>query len=202
MKKEIVTFEDVSYNGISKLKIMATDITLKRKLLLPDDLIYYGIDPMKFEIAKAIRMSISIPFYFKPVKFQYGNNLSYIVDGAVCCNYPLRIFDDKNKYSQPTLGFKFMNSDLSLTSQGKTDAMSFLMDITSTMATVSHDQILTKEDEERTIFIPTNGVDATDFNISKQKSIDLFKVGYKAASLFWSNSIENEVTDENTTTAS
>jgi NTE family protein len=193
-EKRIVTFKDVSCNGNSRLKIMATDITLKRKLVLPDDLINYGLDPMRFEIGKAIRMSISIPFYFKPVKFEYGNQVSYIVDGAVCCNYPLRIFDDKTNYSHPTLGFKFLNSNLSLTSQGKTDAMSFLIDITSTMATVSQDQILTKKDEERTIFIPTNGVESTDFAISKKQSVQLFKAGYRAAALYWNNSIKNDIT--------
>jgi NTE family protein len=193
-EKRIVTFKDVSRNGNSRLKIMATDITLKRKLVLPDDLTHYGLDPMQFEIGKAIRMSISIPFYFKPVKFKYGNQVSYIVDGAVCCNYPLRIFDDKTNCSHPTLGFKFLNSNLSLTSQGKTDAMSFLIDITSTMATVSQDQILTKEDEERTIFIPTNGVESTDFAISRKQSIQLFKTGYRAAALYWNNSIKNDIT--------
>lgn len=201
MKKGVVRFEDISCNGESRLKIIASDITLKRKLLLPDDLIYYGINPMKFEIAKAVRMSISIPFYFKPVKFKYGNKVSYIVDGAVCCNYPLRIFDDKNKYQYPTIGFKFVNSDLSLTSQGKTDAVSFLMDITSTMATVSNDQILTEEDKERTIFIPTNGINATDFSISIKKSIELFKTGYKAASAYWDKSIKEKLTVNEDSTA-
>lgn len=190
-QKGVAKFKDVSDNGVSRLKVVASDITLNRMLVLPDDLVNYGVDPMDFDIAKAVRMSISIPFYFKPVKFSYKDKVSYIVDGAVCCNYPLQIFDDKSKYKYPTIGFKFLKSYSSYTSKGKTDAMSFLMDIASTMSAVSNDQILSQEDIERTIFIPTYGVEATDFDISRQKSIKLFKAGYKAATAFWNRKNHN-----------
>jgi NTE family protein len=43
------------------------------------------------EVIKAIRMSISIPFYFVPVK--YGTK-KYI-DGGCIDNYPISLFDDK-----------------------------------------------------------------------------------------------------------
>lgn len=191
-QKGVVKFKDVSDNGVSRLKIIASDITFNRRLVLPDDLVNYGMDAMDFDIARAIRMSISIPFYFKPVKFSCNDKVSYIVDGAVCCNYPLKIFDDKIKYKYPTIGFKFLKSYSSFTSKGKIDAMSFLMDIASTMSAASNDQILSQYDIERTIFIPTYGVEATDFDISRQKSIKLFKAGYKAATVFWNRKIREE----------
>lgn len=197
-QKGVVQFKDISNNGVSRLKVIASDITLNRIVVLPDDLYRYGIDGMNFDVAKAVRMSISIPFYFKPVKFNYNGNISYIVDGSVCCNYPLRIFDNKIKYKYSTIGFKFLNSYSSYTSKGKTDAVSFLRDIVSTMSTVSNDQVLSDEDVQRTIFIPTHGVESTDFNISKEKTIKLFKSGYKAATTYWENKIiEEHKEDEN-----
>lgn len=35
--------------------------------MLPDDLVLYGIEPDSFEVAKAVRMSCSIPYFFDPV---------------------------------------------------------------------------------------------------------------------------------------
>ncbi|MCY6483173.1 patatin-like phospholipase family protein [Clostridium aestuarii] len=186
-KKGIVKFNDVSENGESRLKIIAADITKKKTLILPDSLVEYGIDPMEFEIATALRMSISIPFYFKPVKFEYEGGTSYIVDGGVCWNYPLTIFDVEGIPEIPTVGFKFINSINDYTGVWKTDIMSFLFDIAGTVAARDDLEKLDKKDMERTVFISADNVEVTEFNISKQKSIKLFKSGYRSARNFLEN---------------
>lgn len=56
-------FKHISLNGQSPLKIIASDVTNKRLLILPDDIRKYGMDPMELEISKAVTMSISIPFF-------------------------------------------------------------------------------------------------------------------------------------------
>lgn len=126
-------------------------------------------------------MSISIPFYFKPVELQYKNNISYIVDGGVCCNFPIEIFDNDPIPKLPTFGFKFENSNISYTSMGKTDPLSFLFDIADTMKCTQNNPWKKSKNIDRTIFIPTMEVDPIEFNISKEKSISLFKSGYRAA---------------------
>ena len=60
-------FKDIYENGESKLKVIASDVTRHKLIVLPDDLVDYNINPMEFEIAKAVRMSLSIPFFFEPV---------------------------------------------------------------------------------------------------------------------------------------
>ncbi len=50
------------------LRIIASDLSKGRLLVLPDDLKDYGIIPEKFSVARAVRMSCSIPFFFEPVK--------------------------------------------------------------------------------------------------------------------------------------
>ncbi|MFD3158586.1 patatin-like phospholipase family protein [Haloimpatiens sp. FM7330] len=184
--KGISKFKDVYENGEYKLKVVASDITMKKKLIFPDDLTYYSIDPMEFEIAKAIRMSISIPFYFKPVEFQHEEGISYVVDGGVTCNYPLNIFDVEGIPRWPTIGFKFDNKGYneSCTSKGEIDPMSFLFDIADTMTQYSTVNEISNEDKERTVFIPVVDVNSTEFNISREKSLKLFKSGYLAASNF------------------
>ncbi|MCY6957260.1 patatin-like phospholipase family protein [Clostridium brassicae] len=183
-KKDVSTFKDICKNGECKLKVIASDITKKKMLILPDSLSDYGINPMNFKISKAIRMSMSIPFYFKPVKFKYHGGISYVVDGGICWNYPISIFDTNDKYDIPTIGFKFKTSNLSYTSEGKTDPMSFLFDIADTMTCRTNGRYLSEEDTARTVFVPAFNVDVTDFNLSKEKSLMLFKSGYRAAKNF------------------
>lgn len=179
--KKIYSFGDLKSNGKGELKIITSDITKKRLLILPDDLPLYGIDPERFPISKAVRMSISIPFYFKPVELKGKDGISYVVDGGICCNFPIDIFDKYNSHKIPTFGFKFNNTNIGYTASGKTDPLSFLFDIADTMKAQQEAPWTREENIKRTVFIPTLGIDAIEFNISKEKSIALFKSGYRSA---------------------
>ena len=46
-----------------KLRVIASDITLGRMLVLPQDIIDYGVMPENLNVAFAVRMSMSIPFF-------------------------------------------------------------------------------------------------------------------------------------------
>ncbi|NMA83897.1 MAG: patatin-like phospholipase family protein [Epulopiscium sp.] len=177
-------FKDVSINGKSKLKIIATDITNREMLTLPDDLIKYGIDPMSFQISKAVRMSCSIPLYFKPYKLVSRGKVSYIVDGGVTSNFPVWIFDTKEVPRWPTIGFKMIEPP-SHTSLGKTDIISFVLDIVGTVIEQNETKCMKDSDSVRTIGIPSAGIKTTDFNISQERSLELFRVGYEKAEEFY-----------------
>ena len=58
--KGIRTFADLPPG---KLLITASDISDGTILVLPDDIRRFGIDPNTFEVAKAVRMSCSIPYF-------------------------------------------------------------------------------------------------------------------------------------------
>lgn len=182
--KGVETFGDISENGESPLKIIASDITRRCMVILPDDLVNYRIDPMEFSIAKAVRMSISIPFYFKPVKLRYKNIISLIVDGSICCNYPINIFDVPGIPRWPTIGFKFDSNRDSFTSKGRTDALSLLMDVAYTMSQGQLTEHMLEKNKVRSIEIPTAGVEVTDFDISKEQIYLLYKYGYRSAMEF------------------
>jgi NTE family protein len=182
--KGVKTFRDISEGGESPLKIIASDITRRCMLLLPDDLANYGINPMSFPIAKAVRMSISIPFYFRPVKLRYKNIFSFIVDGCVCCSYPINIFDVSGIPRWPTIGFKFANNKTSFTALGRTDTLSFLLDVADTMSHGQLSEHVLEKNKVRSIEIPTAGVEVTDFDISREKSHLLYKYGYRSAMEF------------------
>jgi NTE family protein len=177
-------FKDVMVNGESRLKIIASDITKGEILILPDDLPKYGIDPMEFEIAKAVRMSISIPLYFNPIKFEYREGISYIVDGGILSNFPVWIFDVDKTPRWPTFGFKLIDAGVSNTAMGKTDLLSFVLDIFDTMIDEDESIYMRDKDSIRTVSIPTLGVGAIEFDISKESSLRLYESGYESGNKF------------------
>ncbi|MDP4145645.1 MAG: patatin-like phospholipase family protein [Bacillota bacterium] len=183
-KKGKTKFKHITKSGKCPLKIITSDITKQELIILPDDLIKYGIDPMEYEIAKAVRMSISIPFYFKPVKFQYNKGVSYFVDGGILSNFPIWIFDVRKIPAWPTFGFKLVDDKLSYTATGKTDVISFILDIFNTMIDRNEQIYLKDQDSVRTICIPTLGIHTTQFDISKEASLELFQSGYHSTDEF------------------
>ena len=112
--------------GRSRLKLVAFDLTNRRLLVLPEDLSRYRlpgtrqpIDPATFPIARAVRMSASIPYLFEPVTLEQiavpdpsrpGRLLTVtprpatIVDGAAVSTFPVWLFDDPDP-KRPTFGF-------------------------------------------------------------------------------------------------
>lgn len=185
--KGLKCFGDVSRNGKSNLKVLASDITNKRLLIFPDDLKLYNIDPLKFSVAKAVTMSICIPYFFKPYILKYGREKSYIVDGGLLSNYPIWIFDVKGKPKWPTFGFKIIDNKESLTKRGKNDIISYSLDIISTMLDEDEERYIPNKDYVRTINISSCGIKTTEFNISLAKKNNLYNEGYNSADKFLKN---------------
>ena len=186
-KKNKTKFKHLMSNGVIKLKIIASDITKKKIMILPDDLKNYGIDPMEFNIARAVRMSISIPFFFKPVKLKYKTSTSYVVDGGLLSNFPVWLFDVDKIPRWPTFGFRFINDTISKTAQGKHGLFSFSMDIISTILEKDEEIYLQDKNSVRTVNINTYGIESTDFNISEKLYEKLYFSGYNETEKFLSN---------------
>ncbi len=109
------TFGEIEADG-RQLKMIATDLTRGEMLVLPDALADYSltgggpIDPKAFVIADAVRMSMSIPYFFQPVQLVHKSGVtSTIVDGGVLSNFPVWIFDtDDHDPERPTFGFRLI----------------------------------------------------------------------------------------------
>jgi NTE family protein len=177
-------FKDVSINGESRLKIIASDITRKKMIVLPEDLVEYGIDPMEFEICKAVRMSCTLPLYFKPYELEHKHNVSNIIDGGILSNFPVWLFDTKGTPRWPTFGFKIVEPPKSA-SPGKNNVLSYIQDIVDTVIEQNEVSYIKNSDLVRTVTIPSIGIKTTDFDISKENSLMLYNVGYKSAEHFY-----------------
>lgn len=197
LAKGIRTFGDLEPD---KLRIIASDITLGRLLVLPDDVAQYGIDPVKFEVAKAIRMSTSIPYFFDPVIVRkslelkqkgepFRSQFVYVVDGGLLSNFPLWLFDRENDpdalaQMTPTLGFQLVGKG---TGQPNdiTGPFTMLKALFSTMMDAHDERFIEEHNRFRTIKIPTLGVHTTQFDISTEQSELLFESGVEAGRKFF-----------------
>jgi len=78
----------------------AVDANRGKVITLPDDIAFYGQNPDSMEVSKAVRMSTSVPFAFKPVEVKKveGNLIRtyQIVDGGVLDNLPYWMIGSSN----------------------------------------------------------------------------------------------------------
>lgn len=179
-----VKFKDISENGVCKLKILATDIMKKELVILPDDLVNYNIDPMEFEIAKAVRMSCSIPFYYKPVRLKCDGGATYIVDGVLMSNFPIWIFNNKNTKNIPTVGLKLQKSSDGKKCVKRLSMISYIIKIIETMLSENEENYICDKKYVKTIEIPTMGICATDFTLTDKEMKALYESGYNTAKQF------------------
>lgn len=180
--KGVRTFGDLPPN---KLRIIASDITDGRLLVLPDDLRRYGLDGASFPVSRAVRMSASIPFFFEPVILRTMDGKPvYIVDGGLLSNFPLWLFDQAYGDRIPAIGFQLV---------GKYDGaprkirgpVSLFYALFATMLEAHDERYIEEKYRFRTIKIPTLGIRTTQFNLSEADSMRLYESGYRAGQKFF-----------------
>ncbi|HEV3048490.1 MAG TPA: patatin-like phospholipase family protein [Solirubrobacteraceae bacterium] len=182
------------------LQVIASDLSARSMLVLPRDAAQLGIDdPDELEIAEAVRMSMSIPVFFKPVLRKDGQGRTHtIVDGGLLSNYPIWLFDSPpgSRPRFPTFGMLLVapNQADPLLPAPAADAplpsvappVDFAKAIVETMME-AHDRLYVEAANfARTIAIPTLGVRTTQFDIDEETATKLFDSGRQAAEEFLS----------------
>jgi NTE family protein len=167
-----------------RVRVVATDISQKTMLVLPQDIAGYGLQPDGLEVAKAVRMSMGFPFFFEPVKL--GN--SDIVDGGVVSNFPIELFDSITTPKWPTFGFKLVMSDQMNPSQLiQQPIQGPLAEFAAIFQTAmgAHDAYyLSKDKFVRTVAIDNLNIGAIDFQLTPTQKEALYQSGVKAATDF------------------
>lgn len=184
-RKGIRTFADLR-GGIAdyanpmgyKVRMTAVDAKRAKVIVLPDDMAYYGLEPDRLEVAKAIRMSTSVPFAFKPVEF-YTNTggktkKHYIVDGGVLDNLP--IWTISPSFRRPLIACRLNG--------GNPKKVTFdPLNILKGFINAVHDIGIPKYSVRNCFFISinTSKVSFLDFNLSDEDKEYLYNSGKKAA---------------------
>lgn len=162
------------------LRVVVTDISAGEIRVLPNDLALYQADRETFSVAEAVRLSMSIPFFFEPGRL--GD--SVVVDGGVLSSFPLWMYDKPAGVVPmcPTIGF--MVSDRSSGYGDIETAADMVGALVGTMALAADRKYARDHDQHRIVRIDTLGVEATRFTLDDATKTALYRSGYAAAKHF------------------
>ena len=180
-----------------RLQVIASDISARRLLVLPRDADVLGIPPDELDVATAVRMSMSIPFFFEPyVHHNPTTDTNHvIVDGGMLSNFPVWLFDVEGTPRWPTFGLMLVDGDLRTPVIERTPTVvlgghflrrtvSFTQALVSTMIE-AHDRLYLEDaDFVRTIPIPNLGVGTTEFALTHERKGALYDSGYESGTRF------------------
>jgi NTE family protein len=177
------------------LQVVVSDTTTHELLLLPRDALKLGIKPDDFEVAVAVRASMSVPIVFEPKVIASADGVTHVlVDGGLLSNFPVWVFD-RNQPRWPTFGLMLVEGDAHApVSPGVTPAenlglrsipaIDFVIALVQTMLQ-AHDRLyLQQADFVRTIPIETLGIGTIEFDLSSARKEALFVSGVQAAEKF------------------
>jgi NTE family protein len=184
-----------------RLKLIAVDVTGGRLLVLPGDLQLYRdprtgrpIEPNDFPIARAARMSMSIPYFFDPVQLQDSQGQTcLIVDGGTLSNFPVWLWDVDPKVSgrapvRPTFGFTLSGGHgfgpPGFVSKLAPWPLRFGFDIFHTAESAWDERFVSHSTRVRTLAVDADDVGTTEFDLSQEKQQLLVGNGRAAAKSF------------------
>jgi len=169
-----------------RVRMTGVDLNRARILVLPDDISYYGINPDSFEVAKAVRISTSVPFAFKPVELKSrGDGVEKIynlVDGGVFDSFPSWLIDSASQFQ--TIGFRLDGG------QNKFLGIDTPLGILRALISAVYDTGVPKRhsyNPNNVAKINTAKVPFLDFSLSGEDREYLYKSGKHAAILFFQN---------------
>jgi NTE family protein len=199
---EGATFSRCRSGDSWSLKLIACDVTLRRLLVLPDDLALYR-DPKtgkelvadEFPISRAARMSMSIPYFFQPVELLDAKTRQrcQIVDGGTLSNFPVWLFDvdpavTGRPPSRPTFGFTLTGGKGLGGPEGLVKVapwgIRFAFDIFHTAQEAWDARFVSHSTRVRTLAVDAADIGTTEFDLSPQRQELLIHNGEKAAKDF------------------
>jgi NTE family protein len=200
----VTTFGDLALDDAQliserryRLAVTVTDVTTGQLVRLPWDYRrVYGLDPDEQVVADAVRASMAIPFYFRPVALTSADGIeSTLVDGGVLSNFPIDSFDraDLKRPRWPTFGVTVLpnlpeGNDQVIPGLGALRFLggpSLLERLITTMF-VGRDQTYLNQPwvSARAIRVDSTAVNFLDFGIARKDAEALYDKGYEAAQTF------------------
>jgi NTE family protein len=190
-----------------RLVVHTSDITRQRLVRLPWDYPIYGFeDPDALEVLPAVRASMSIPFFFEPVRFDarpaevtvpspdggtiaqhFAGGSCTWVDGGMLRNFPIEAFDraDGAPPRWPTIGIKLSSLQTTFpATEACESSIAVGVHCLRTMTNEWDTYEVSAATAGRTIFIDNGGVGTTDFQLTEDQQNMLFLNGVIAATDF------------------
>jgi NTE family protein len=189
-----------------RLVVHTSDITRGELAQLPWDYPYYGLSADEQEVVKAVRASMSIPFFFDPVTVEandaevdvampdgsvirqrYAAGSVTWTDGGMLRNFPIGAFDrvDGQPPRWPTIGVKLSSLQTSFdATEACRSALSVGVRALHTMMNEWDRYNVEETTAARTIFVANAGLTATQFDLTPDQQNELFINGVRSATQF------------------
>ncbi len=155
------------------LRLFASDVTNKQLLTF---------DPAKtpnIEVAEAVRMSMSIPIFFKAHTWNTPQGAALVVDGGLLKNYPIDTFDDQP--GTMTVGLKLTSEGESAPTEPAKNFGAFLIRTLETMRAANEKIHVEDAYWARTVPIDTGNISVVKFSLTEKEKVFLYESGRKAA---------------------
>jgi len=176
-----------------RLVVTVADVTTGQLVRLPWDYRrVYGLDPDEQLVADAVRASMSIPFFFRPVELTSTSGLtSTLVDGGLLSNFPIDSLDrtDGRAPRWPSFGITLLpnlpdgndKAIPALAALRVLGAPHLLEDVITTML-VGRDQTYLNQPwvNARAIRVDSTDVGFLDFDITENEAEAQYLKGYGA----------------------
>ncbi|MBS9534483.1 patatin-like phospholipase family protein [Mycobacterium sp. M1] len=199
----VSTWGDLTYDGDNvlaerryKAVVSVADLTTAQLVRLPWDYPQvYGLEPDEQSVADAVRASMAVPFFFRPLTMRGADgSKSILVDGGVLSNFPIDSFDrlDGREPLWPTFGITVVPKVT-----GIVDILPalkplrrlgepLLLERLLTTMMVGHDRARVNQPwvSVRMIEVQATDIDVLDFDASRSRLEQLYESGYTAAEEF------------------
>jgi NTE family protein len=171
-----------------RLVVHTSDVSRGALVRLPWDYPHYGQDPATMRVVDAVRASMSIPFFFRPVSFKTPTGKVTWVDGGMLSNFPVTVFDRTDDQPQrwPTWGVK-LSARPAAVQVDRPAGNDFELARSCLQTLLAGWDRYHLDDEnvtDRTVFVDTGSISATNFGITEAEQSQLFDSGTSAATAF------------------
>lgn len=174
-RKSVHTFGDLPQGSLT---VVATDLEHGRGIVLPDDLERYGHRPADFAVARAVRMSATVPFLFQPVRLE--NKITQeqllVVDGAVTARFPVQLAARGPR----VIGFRLSSPPGSHVHIGVRGPVSLARAVMSSGISARESLPVLCGRLQHVVDLPIDR-DSLDFQVSPKEAVQLFDEGYRVA---------------------
>jgi len=140
---------------------------------------YYSKDTTPtMKVKNALRITVSIPFVFKPIISETGDLL---VDGGTYNNMPMNVFRESEDF---TLGLRLMSDVDKMGRKEIKGLKNYASELVGNLSDLACSKFVTSSDELRIVDIPTEKVKSTDFGLDDTVKEWLINSGQTAMTQF------------------
>jgi len=168
--------------------VHTSDLSRKVLVRLPWDYSQYDLVADRQPVVEAVRASMSIPFFFRPVQVATDRGRVTWVDGGLLSNFPITAFDrtDGQPARWPTWGIKLSCAPpVQEADQPVNSALEISLHCLKTLTSEWNRYHLASEGvNQRTVYVDTTGYSSRDFGLDEAAQTTLLARGKAAAQAF------------------